>query len=103
MIGGNCEFEQAAATSSVAVTDPYCVKAQGTACLECSKGYFYSSANSKCEQLDPTCKTHDLKTGYCLTCYTGFVLLRNKCETPTVVVIPNCLVTSAAGFCASCI
>lgn len=39
--------------------DPYCIKIDGTKCIECNKGYFVAT-NNVCTQVDVLCKTYSL-------------------------------------------
>lgn len=101
-ISGKCEIESQVNAQSGANTDPYCVKIQGSSCIECSKGYFLNQA-SKCEQLDPMCKTHYMNNGKCESCYQGFLLQNGKCESVRQKSIPNCANLTPAGQCTGCI
>ena len=101
LFSGNCQLGQPTVGGKVE-NDIYCVKIQGDLCIECSNGY-YVGTTGKCEALDPLCKSHDLKTGACLTCYGGFILTGPKCVQLVVAQIPNCSNVTPAGMCTSCI
>ena len=49
-------------------------------CLACSGGFFLNTLG-KCEQVDPLCRTFNVKNGFCLSCYAGYNLdnARGKC------------------------
>ena len=98
---GNCVLDQPT-VGGQAESDIYCIKIQGNSCIECSNGYYVGSTG-KCEALDPHCKSHDLKSGACLTCYEGFILRSPKCVQLVVAQIPNCDNVTPAGMCTSCI
>lgn len=53
-------------------SDKNCKTFSGQICSECYAGYFYSQAESQCKRLNQLCKTSNLLTGACLTCYGGY-------------------------------
>ena len=65
---GDCVIPQVAATTN---GDPYCISFQGQICSQCASGYFLNQTG-KCAQLDPLCRSHNNRTGQCLTCYSGY-------------------------------
>lgn len=68
---GNCQ---------IAFQDPNCKKFDPTktVCLNCS-ARFYLGTDGKCKQVNPLCKTADMNTGACKSCYPGYVLQGTKC------------------------
>lgn len=81
--------------------DPYCIKIDGTKCLECNKGYFIAN-NGVCTQVDILCKTYSLENGFCTGCYTGYVLSNSKCILGQDLYIPFCKHVNSQGKCIEC-
>jgi len=76
---GNSLSQQGKCT--VAFQDPNCQKFDNskTTCITCSSNFFLS-ADGKCKQINPICKTADQNTGACLSCYPGYVLQGQTCS-----------------------
>ena len=58
--------------------DQFCSVFNGTTCLQCSENYYFS-AEGRCLQVDPLCKTHN-QQGHCLSCFNGYSLSNGACE-----------------------
>lgn len=81
--------------------DAYCIKAQGSQCIECANGYFLNSTGT-CNQLNPLCKSSNMTTGFCTDCYQGYVLAATTCIVAASVNIPYCK-TVLGNVCDECI
>ena len=84
--------------------DVNCAKFIQGVCQNCSKG-FYPGSNGLCKQFNPLCKTSDIQTGACKTCYPGYTLIAGLCEigsSSTSNSDPNCKSTNTFGVCTSC-
>jgi hypothetical protein len=66
---------------AVSFQDPNCQKFDSTRniCTACSTK-FYIDTTGKCRQISPLCKTADSNTGYCLSCYPGYILVGATCS-----------------------
>lgn len=85
-------------------SNPYCAQWQGTVCLKCAVGSIFNS-KSICIVLDPSCKTNNMVTGACLSCYSGYVLASNgTCDLNQnqSVSDPNCNQFNTNGVCTKC-
>ena len=82
-------------------SDTYCIKSEGSLCLQCANGYFLD-ATKKCQQLNPLCKQSDMTTGYCTDCYQGYQLSATTCIVAAAVNIPYCA-SNVGNVCTSCI
>jgi hypothetical protein len=89
---------QATAGSS----DPYCVRLQGTVCLNCSSGYFLQASSGVCTALNPFCRESNMANGDCLSCYGGYMLSGNTCIVAPALSIPFCNQT-VGNTCVDCI
>jgi len=71
-------------------------------CLKCSIGFIFQS-NGLCGIVSSNCKTHDIITGNCLSCYLGFLLLNGECmkSNDTSAIDPNCA-SFVSGACVRC-
>jgi len=70
--------------------------------MKCSVGYFFQN-NGLCGVVSSDCKTHDIATGGCLSCYLGFSLINGECikGNDTSVIDPNCA-SFVSGACVKC-
>lgn len=98
-VNGQCIISTDAPSQN---NDIYCIKTQGPNCIACSSGYYLSSLNGVCAQLNPLCKSSDLSNGACTDCYPGYVISGNTCIVATAVYIPYCAQTNG-NVCVSCI
>lgn len=48
-------------------------------CRKCASRYYLVSSYT-CKEVDALCKDYDNVMGYCLSCYSGYVLRGNVCE-----------------------
>ena len=97
--GGDCLL----GTVSSPSYDVYCIRTQGSTCLECARGYYLNQNQARCLSLDPNCKTSNMTTGQCLTCYDGSVQQLGRCVAATVQLVANCAKGSASGECVGCL
>lgn len=60
-------------------------------CLECANWFFFDSS-SKCVSVSSLCKSYDVGSGKCTSCFSGFTLNEGVCQTsePTVVADGGC-------------
>ncbi len=56
------------------VTDMNCKKLNVNICTDCYQGYFIDPINGICKRVNPLCKTSNMLTGACLSCYNGYSL-----------------------------
>lgn len=98
LVNANCIIPSQVVTNN---TDPYCIKIQGSICLQCANGYFLGS-NGVCQQVNPLCKGYNQTSGACISCYTGYFLQGVTCVIPSAVSIPYCTLLNAAGACIQC-
>jgi hypothetical protein len=80
--------------------DPNCIKQANDGCIECSQNYYYFSENKTCIAVNPQCKTYNSQAGFCLSCFSGYVLLNGSCIISNNL-DPNCKVASN-GLCSQC-
>lgn len=59
-------------------------------CFQCMEGYFLHQTG-RCFEVLPECKTYEITTGRCTSCYMGFFLANGFCEIiPTSLIVPFC-------------
>lgn len=61
-------------------TDSNCAKYDSTLkrCIQCATRYFLNSS-SLCQSVSDQCQTFDNRTGYCTSCYQGYLLQNGQC------------------------
>ena len=65
--------------------DSYCIQVTNGVCSQCSSGYYYNREQGVCILFDPMCKTSDINTGACTSCYMGYLLSNAQCVyAPTI-------------------
>jgi hypothetical protein len=84
--------------------DPNCNKYEGNNCVKCSFGFYLNKASNLCTILNPLCKTSDVDTGACKSCYPGYEIQGNGCAKSILSsAIPNCnQIDSDTGKCKKC-
>lgn len=88
-------------TIAAANSDPYCIKLDGATCLLCANGYYLPQSNI-CTVINPLCKSSNMTTGACTSCYTGYLLSASNCIAITADSIPYCAQVTQ-GQCSACI
>jgi hypothetical protein len=66
------------AVSTASVSDPNCKAWNGSVCLACAFGAYFSASRT-CLFASPLCKTFDPSNGDCLSCYDSFELTNGTC------------------------
>ena len=82
--------------------DPNCKTSNGNFCVECYQGFYYSQGDRACKRLNPLCKTSNLATGACLTCYPGYNLNQRTGQCEVFFKDPNCLQFNLNNICMEC-
>ena len=57
-------------------------------CNKCGIRFFKS--DGMCKAVSNDCSTYDEDTGFCLTCYSGYVLRNGKCLLLSTIALTNC-------------
>ena len=80
--------------------DPNCnLRSITGSCLQCRASY-YLGDNGYCRAANPLCRTFNISTGNCLTCYKGYVVKDSTCALATSdTTDPNCLTFLPSGLC----
>lgn len=83
-------------------TDQNCASWNGSICLQCAFGSYFDSSHV-CQIVDPLCATFNNTNGFCLSCYSSYVLGNGKClkDTNNTVNDPFCA-NFQNGICISC-
>lgn len=83
--------------------DPNCnLRSITGGCLQCQASY-YLGDNGYCKAANPLCKTFNISSGNCLTCYKGYVVKGTTCALATSdTTDPNCLKFLPSGLCSEC-
>lgn len=68
--------------------DVNCKTFQGSRCTVCFTGFF-AAADGKCKQVSPLCKTYDINSGACTSCYKGNEVSNGNCVV-AVTQDPHC-------------
>lgn len=110
MTNGNCLscYQGYALNGSICVvsnstgpSDPNCKTWNGSVCLECAFGAYFSSKGT-CLIANPLCKTFDRSNGSCLSCYDSFELSNGNClKSNQSISDPNCA-AFLQGICTKC-
>jgi hypothetical protein len=102
LLSGACVLGNTSPSTAQQTIDPYCASWANGLCSQCANGFYFSGNEGKCKQQDPLCKTFDLSSGNCLSCYSGYTLTAAfKCQIVQKSEIPNCSV-SGDGGCVQC-
>lgn len=59
--------------SNIANVNPLCSLWDQNICIKCSQGSYFGN-NGLCIIVDSSCKTTNLNTGACTSCYSGYQL-----------------------------
>ena len=83
--------------------DPNCnLRSLSGSCLQCIASY-YLSENGYCTAANPLCRTFNISTGACLTCYQGYIISGKTCVLATGDnTDPNCFKFLPSGLCEQC-
>lgn len=69
LIDNRCEL--------IASNDPNCISIKNGTCVLCSNRFYFAA--SKCEPVNPNCKSFSMSNGSCTDCYPGFMLNDGNC------------------------
>jgi hypothetical protein len=71
--------------------DQNCASWTNSVCDKCAFGSYFD-VNHICQIVDPLCATFNSSNGYCLSCYSSYVLTNGKClkDTNNTIVDPFC-------------
>ena len=107
-INGNCLscysgyvlYLSSCVMSGVANVPPNCANFTNGVCVQCAQGSFWRNGN--CVSVSPLCRTYDNSTGYCTSCYNGYVLNQITCSiAPPSSGAANCK-NFTNGICVQC-
>jgi hypothetical protein len=101
LAGGNCQ--NSTTTINNIGSNIYCTKFNGAACIQCVNRYYVK--DQTCYSIDPNCLTYNASTGYCLTCYSGYVVSQlGGCILPNSNTISDPFCTNTInGLCTNCL
>ena len=79
-------------------SDPNCISVKDGVCAQCSNRFFFNG--QKCVPVNPSCKSYNMTTGACASCYEGYMLFAGGCP-PAPPKDPNCKIIVPQG-CVQC-
>lgn len=62
-----------------------CAVQANSICQLCSNRYYLVNSIT-CQQVDPLCRDYEKDLGYCLSCYEGYHLIANSCQSLATLV-----------------
>jgi hypothetical protein len=58
--------------------DGNCLQSSYDKCITCSQGYFLNTGGI-CQMINPFCRTVDVTSRFCTSCYTGYAIYQGNC------------------------